>query len=170
MKTLFLFLAVLLVNTAFAQIQPSESNDLDAAKYRIVTEEEREALAQKGLHVVSTHDNGLPANYRFLTEEERLALLKHKELTIVSTYDNGLPDNYKFADEETIQKLVDAGYWDDNQATKTCGWADGQGSMNCDGGTCRVVYRTDISNGYAIACQKKEKIVEICCDRVLDIK
>lgn len=197
MRILFLFLAVLLANTAFAQIQPSESNDLDAAKYRIATEEEQEALAQKGLHVVTTHDNGLPANYRILTEEERIALLKHKELTIVTSSDeglpddwvevsieerealaskgmqiiiktdDGLPDDWEFADEATIAKLVEAGYWKENASTKTGAWADGQAGSMESEGEYTLIRRKSDPKQYAIVCQKNDGVLEICCIRKL---
>lgn len=166
MRILFLFLAVLLANTAFAQIQPSESNDLDAAKYRIATEEEREALAQKGLHVVTTTDEGLPDDWVEVSIEEREALAS-KGFQVVTTTDEGLPDDWEFADEATIAKVVEAGYWKENASTKTGAWADGQaGSMESEGEYTLIRRKSDPKQ-YAIVCQKNDGVLEICCIRKL---
>lgn len=166
MKTLFLFLAVLLANTAFAQIQPSESNDLDGPKYRILTEAEREALATKGLHVVTTTDDGLPDDWVEVSIEEREALA-NKGFQVVTTTDEGLPDDWEFADEATIAKLVEAGYWKENASTKTGAWADGQaGSIECNG-DCSVVRRKSDPKQYAIVCRGNNGVLQLCCIRKL---
>ncbi|WBM76351.1 hypothetical protein [Saprospira grandis] len=107
-----------------------------------------------------------PSQYRIATDEEREALASQGMQVIIKT-DDGLPDDWEFADEATIAKLVEAGYWKENASTKTGAWADGQaGSMESEGEYTLIRRKSDPKQ-YAIVCQKKDGVLEICCIRKL---
>jgi|GEM_PF-6128733 len=65
---MFLFVAFLAVNSVFAQTQPKTPAEKDISKYRIATDEEREALASKGMQIIIKTDDGLPDDWEFADE------------------------------------------------------------------------------------------------------